>query len=183
MSQQSIEQRSKQLTQINQWKLHGKIAFINQQQNKRESANIAWQVDKLNQTQELNLTSYLGINVLHLTSKNNYHLIKVNGEEYKSNNLTQLIYSLTELTLPTEALNYWLKGLPYQSSDQVTYSSKTQLPSSIKSIFNNIQWQIDYSKYQPFNGIQMATEITIKKDGLLIKVALKNWTFLNKFDL
>jgi outer membrane lipoprotein LolB len=177
--QQSVEQRTTQLRQINQWNIRGKIAFIDQKKNKRESANIAWQVNNVYQTQELNLTSYLGINVLHLTSKNNAHLIKVNGKEYKSNNLAQLIYSLTGLTLPTDALSFWLKGLAYQSSDKIVYSSETRLPISLLSGFDNTQWQINYSHYQLFNGLQMATQFTIKKDDLLIKVALKSWTFLN----
>ena len=180
--QQSAIERARQLTQIDQWHLRGKIAFIEQikdQKSKRESATIAWRVNEKNKTQELNLTSYLGINVLHLASEHNNHLIKVNGKEYKSNNLAQLVYSLTGLTLPTNALNFWLKGLPYQSTDQVTLSPKTQLPVSITSLFDNIEWHIDYSKYQVFDGVQMATQFTIKKDGLLIKIAIKKWSLTN----
>jgi outer membrane lipoprotein LolB len=180
--QQSAMQRAAQLTQITQWHLRGKIAFIEQikdQKSKRESATIAWRVNKENQTQELNLTSYLGINVLHLASEHNHHLIKVDGKEYRSNNLAQLVYSLTGLTLPTDALTFWLKGLPYQSTDQVTLSPKTQLPVSLTSLFDNIEWHIDYSKYQVFDGVQMATQFTIKKEGLLIKIAIKKWSLTN----
>jgi outer membrane lipoprotein LolB len=177
--QQSAIQRAAQLTQINQWHLRGKIAFIeqiNDQKSKRESATIAWRVDEKDQTQELNLTSYLGINVLHLASENNHHLIKVNGKEYRANNLALLVYSLTGLTLPTNALTFWLKGLPYQSSDQIKLSPTTQLPVSLISFFENIEWRIDYSKYQVFDGIKMATQFTIKKEGLLIKIAINKWS-------
>ncbi|WP_114324711.1 lipoprotein insertase outer membrane protein LolB [Candidatus Colwellia aromaticivorans] len=177
--QQSVVQRTTQLTKINQWYLRGKIAFIEQQKDqtsKRESATIAWRVNENNQTQELNLTSYLGINVLHLASEHNNHLIKVDGKEYRANNLPQLVHSLTGLTLPTKALTFWLKGLPYQASDQVKFSPKTQLPVSLTSLFDNIQWQVDYNKYQVFDGVQMATQFTIKKDGLLIKIAIKKWS-------
>ena len=180
--QQSAIERARQLTQIDQWHLRGKIAFIEQikdQKSKRESATIAWRVNEKNKTQELNLTSYLGINVLHLASEHNNHLIKVNGKEYRSNNLAQLVYSLTGLTLPTNALTFWLKGLPYQSTDQVTLSPKTQLPVSLTSLFDNIEWHIDYSKYQVFDGVQMATQFNIKKDGLLIKIAIKKWSLTN----
>jgi outer membrane lipoprotein LolB len=177
--QQSATQRTTQLSQVKQWHLRGKIAFIEQltdKKSKRESANIAWQVNETNQTQELNLTSYLGINVLHLASEYNHHLIKVNGKEYRANNLAQLVHSLTGLTLPTKALNFWLKGLPYQSSDLVRFSPKTQLPISLTSLFDNVQWQIDYSKYPLFDGVQMATQFTIKKNGLLIKIAINKWS-------
>jgi outer membrane lipoprotein LolB len=180
--QQSAMQRAVKLKKINQWHLRGKIAFIEQlknQKSKRESATIAWQVNEKDKTQELNLTSYLGINVLHLASEHNQHLIKVNGKEYRANNLAQLVYSLTGLTLPTKALTFWLKGLPYQSNDQVTLSPKTQLPVSLTSLFDDIEWHINYSKYQIFDGVQMATQFTIKKDGLLIKIAIKKWSLTN----
>ncbi len=180
--QQNAEQRAVQLSQINQWHLRGKIAFIEQikdKKGKRESANISWQENKEKQTQELNLTSYLGINVLHLSSKNGEHLIKVNGKEYRASNLKHLISSLTGLTLPTKALSYWLKGLPYQASDQIIISPETQLPINLSSVFENTQWQINYKNYKVFDGINMATQFSIIKDGLLIKVAVKEWSLTN----
>lgn len=180
--QQTAKERTAQLTQINQYHLRGKIAFIEQlknQQSKRESATIIWRTNEINQIQELNLTSYLGINVLHLESEKNQHLIKVNGKEYRTNNLDQLVHSLTGLTLPTKALSFWLKGLPFQSTDKVSISPKTQLPVSLISFFDDIQWQVHYDNYQVFDGIQMATKFTIKKNGLLIKVAIKKWSLTN----
>jgi outer membrane lipoprotein LolB len=174
-------QRAKLLLNNKKWRLNGKIAFIQQTKgkSKRESASITWQVNENNKTQELNLTSYLGINVLHLQSNNGQHLIKVDGEEYQGNNLSSLIYSLTGLTLPTQALNFWLKGLPYKTEDKLQLNEKTQLPKRITSFYHNTTWQIDYNKYQRFNGLFMATQFTIKKDDLLIKIAVKNWSFLD----
>lgn len=180
--QQNAEQRAAQLSQINQWHLRGKIAFIEQikdKKGKRESATISWHENKDKQNQELNLTSYLGINVLHLSSNNGEHLIKVNGKEYRANNLEHLINSLTGLTLPTKALSFWLKGLPYQPSDQVNISPDTQLPISLSSVFDNTQWQINYKNYKVFDDINMATQFSIIKDGLLIKVAIKEWSLTN----
>lgn len=174
------KQRTAALLENKQWQLKGKIAFIqkiaNEKKDKRESATISWQVDDEQHTQELNLTSYLGINVLHLKSKNGHHLLKVDGEEYHTTNLSQLIYSLTGLTLPTEALSFWLKGLPYQANDKVEISPATQLPSSISSSYNNTFWQINYSNYRNFDGVSMATKFSIKKNGLLIKVAVNKWS-------
>ncbi len=181
------EQRAAQLLQNNKWQLRGKIAFIqkvksengSKTKDKRESASLNWQVNNVNQTQELNLTSFLGINVLRLESNQNQHFIKVDGKEFRGTNLPQLIYSLTGLTLPTKALNYWLKGLPYKENDDVKTDKNTQLPISISSYYNNALWQINYSNYRVFDGINMATKFTIKKDNLLIKIAVKKWAFTN----
>ncbi len=179
----TAEQRSHWLLANKKWRIRGKIAFIQKipkvNKTKRESAAIAWQVDQNKHTQELNLTTFLGINVLRLTSDQHQHLIKVEGKEYRSSNLPQLIYSLTGLTLPTEALSFWLKGLPYQASDTLRVDKNTQLPIGISSTYHNALWQIDFSHYKTFNNINMATKFTIKKDDLLIKLAVKKWTFDN----
>jgi len=174
------EQRTERLLATEQWQLHGKIAFIQKAVNlgdkeKRESASIAWQVNEKIQTQELNLTTYLGINILNLKSIQNQHVIKVDGKEYRFANLSQLINSLTELTLPTKALTYWLKGLPYEKNDILIVDEKTKLPKNITSNYHNTLWQINYSNYQVFDGVKMATNFTIKKDGLLIKIAVNKW--------
>lgn len=179
----TAQQRIEQLQQLSQWQIRGKIAFIQQQidqQEQRESANIVWRVDEHKQNQSLNLTSYLGINVLSLSSSNGQHVLKVDGEEYNSDNLTQLIYALTGLTLPTEALTFWLKGIAYQPSDQISYNAQNHLPSSMQSYYQNTYWHISYDNYQFFKQLPMATKLTIKKDQLTIKIAIKHWSFLSK---
>lgn len=174
------KQRIKQLLAHNKWQLRGKIAFIQKIKNekdKRESASMTWQVNEELQTQELNLTSYLGVNVFHLQSSLNQHLIEVDGKQYHGPNLPYLIYSLTGFPLPAKALTFWLKGLPYTEHDKIKIDNKTQLPLSLSSYDNNILWKIDYSNYQIFDGINMATKFSIKKDDLLIKIVIKHWSF------
>ena len=127
----SHQERAQLLKQLSQWQITGKIAFI--QSNKRERANFHWQINEETQQQNLNLTSYLGINVLQLSSSNGHHKVKVDGKTYQGEDLTALIYQLTGFTLPTKALNYWLKGLPYLDSDQITYHPETQLPEYLLS--------------------------------------------------
>lgn len=176
----TAQQRTAQLLKHKHWQLRGKIAFIEKIKNKkdkRESASFTWHINEEIPKQTLNLTSYLGINVLRLESNKNQHLIKVDGKEYHGTNLALLIYSLTGLTLPTKALTYWLKGLPYHVSDTLKVDLNTQLPHSISSYYNNALWQINFSNYQNFNGIEMATKFTIEKEGLLIKIAVKKWSF------
>lgn len=174
----TLEQRAKQLKQITNWQLQGKIAFIHRTEDntKRESASINWQVDEEHRFQILNLTSYLGINVLHLQSHGNLHEIKVDGKKYSDTNLSQLIYSLTGLTLPTEALAYWVKGVPFNANDNIEINDETQLPRSLHSEYQDINWTINYTHYQPFFGIYMATQFTVENDDLLIKISVKDWS-------
>jgi len=169
---QSIEQRISQLNALNKWKISGKIAFI--QSKKRESASIHWHIDE--SSQQLDLTSYLGINVLHLSSKNESHHLKVDGKSYQTNDLDNLIESLTGFPLPTKALSSWIKGLAFDTKDTITYSEENKLPKVLTSYYQNRIWQIEYRKYSNIEGYQLPTSLQIKHDDLTIKIAINQWT-------
>ncbi len=171
---QMPQQRIAQLAKLQQWRVQGKIAFF--EKANRNSATLTWQVDDKSKTQQLNLTSYLGINVLQLDSSDNNHKIQVDGKTYQGRNLEALIHSLTGFTLPTQALTFWLKGIPYQESDSIIYQAETRLPQSLISHYNNQLWQVNYSNYQQIDDYSLATKFSIKKDDLLIKIAINKWS-------
>ncbi len=171
---QTPQQRITKLAQLQQWQITGKIAFL--AQSSRKSATLSWQVDEKKGTQQLNLTSYFGINVLQLESYNNQHKIRVDGKTYHGNNLAALILNITGLSLPTKALSYWLKGIPYQENDSISYHKITQLPQTLSSHYNNELWLVSYSNYQYINGYNLATKFSIKKENLLIKISVNHWS-------
>ena len=77
VTQQQISERTQTLKSLTNWQLQGKIAFI--QPDKREKANINWRYQESPLTQKLNLTTYLGVNVLQLESRNGSHIVEVDG--------------------------------------------------------------------------------------------------------
>ncbi len=164
--------RTAQMQSLSAWEITGKIAFLNVQ--KRQSANFFWQ-HLNNNEQHINLTTYLGINLMELTSKNGLHTINVRGKSYESDDLNTLVYQLTGLQLPTQALNYWLKGLPYLPNDNISFNETTLLPQELTSFFNSQYWQINYQAYKLFNEYELATKITIKQANLTIKIVINHW--------
>lgn len=170
---QTPAQRTTQLEQLINWKITGKIAFI--ERDSRNSASLSWAVNEATKTQQLNLTTYMGINVLRLKSHDNVHTIEADGKTYKGNNLEQLIVDITGFTLPTNALPFWLKGLPYHDEDKLAYQNTTQLPLTLSSHYNNENWQVVYGKYQQFDDYVLATKFTITKGDFMIKIAINNW--------
>lgn len=173
-SQLSKTQRIEQLSQLTNWQLKGKLAFI--EADKRESATLFWRHNEKTQSQQLNLTTYLGINVLTLKSDCTQHSVEVDGELYQGDNLERLIYSLTKLTLPVGAMTHWLKGLAYLPNDEIIYDNISQLPKSLISSHSNQHWQINYSNYQLFDQYLLAKRITIKSRDLTIKIQINQWT-------
>ncbi|GAA6206430.1 lipoprotein insertase outer membrane protein LolB [Thalassotalea sp. SU-HH00458] len=170
---QSKAARFEKITRIQQWQIKGKIAFL--QKQKRESASLFWQYNQNNAQQTLKLTTYLGINVLTLNTDNGKHSVKVDGESYQSDNLEQLIYSLTGLLLPTKALHYWLKGQIYSAADTITYDKQSQLPNTLTSYYQGNTWRISYKKYQTVDDVQLAHQISIKQNDLTIKIIINHW--------
>jgi outer membrane lipoprotein LolB len=176
---QGISERNKQVGKLNNWQISGQIAFI--QGKKRDSAAINWQVEQDKQAltkQRLDLTTAFGINILHLSSSNHQHTLEVNGKQYQTEDLNALIYSLTGLTLPTQALSYWLKGLVYQAQDKVEYDLKTQLPNLLTSRYGERDWLVRYHNYQLIGPNRLATGITISQAKLTIKIKINQWTLL-----
>jgi outer membrane lipoprotein LolB len=178
-SKQSISAREHQLsTSINNWKIAGKIAFINK--NKRESASINWSYQEPTSQkamqQRLDLTTLLGINVLHLSSQDDYHQVKIDGKHYHGKKLDEMLSALTGLTLPTQALTYWLKGLPYSEKDLLKYNEITNLPVSLTSQYDGKVWQVKYTNYQTVKNHQLATKLTITQNDLTILILIKRWS-------
>jgi outer membrane lipoprotein LolB len=171
--QQTPQERTSSLQQLQRWKITGKIGYI--EKKSRHSATLNWQVNENNNSQQLNLTTFLGINVLQLDSSENIHKIKVDGKTYQGKKLETLIHSMTGLTLPTQALTFWLKGIPYQESDNISYQKATLLPQTLTSQYNNERWQVSYADYQQIDGYSLATKFSIRKDDLLIKISVNEW--------
>ncbi len=184
---QTVMQRNQQMSQLKQWTIRGKIAFINSNTaKKRQSAFLRWKFSQQKQqlNQQIDLTTFLGINILHVETNNNKHLIKVDGKKIRGTNLSKMIYTLTGLMLPTKALSVWLKGIKFNSQDKILYNKDTKLPEKLMSYSFKQQnqakqtWQIKYSTYKPFSGHQLATKFIITHDNLIIKIVLSQWSNL-----
>ena len=172
----TTQERHQQLLQLHSWSVKGKIAFI--EQKKRQSANLYWLFEQKKQTvkQQIDLTTFLGINILHVESFNNRHTIEVDGENYQGTDLTKLIYDLTGMLLPTEALTYWLKGIVYSENDHIIYQKNSPLPKTLLSDYYQKHWQISYQHFQIFQGYQLPTKLEIKQGNLIIKIRLNHWS-------
>lgn len=170
---QDRTERNEKLSQLTNWKINGKMAIISP--DERQSATLNWHYQGDKKRQTLNLTTVLGIQVFNLESVNNMHVIEVDGERYQSPDLNELLSSLTGFSLPTQAMTFWLKGLPYLTSDNVIYNKSTQLPNMLTSYHDEKEWQIKYSGYQQVQEYQLATQFTIKQDTLTIKINVHQW--------
>lgn len=169
----TAEQRAKKINALEQWKVQGRIAFIKGKE--RDSASFYWRNQPTKQQQELNLTTFLGINIFSLTSQQGTHLLEVDGKEHQTDDLASMMYSLTGLQLPVNQLRLWLFGLPAYHTDQITYAPNTALPVNLLSYHNGYRWTVSFANYQRINTLDVATKLTIRQGDLLIKMQISDW--------
>lgn len=170
---QNITERTKRLEALSDWKIKGKLGMISPKE--RHSLTLNWLYQGERKRQTLNLTAVLGVQIFNLESVNGMHVINVDGDSYQSPDLNALLSSLTGFTLPTQAMSFWLKGLPYLNSDKITYNEETQLPNTLTSFHNGKKWTLKYGVYQQVGQYQLATRFTIKQDDLTIKINVHQW--------
>ena len=166
-------ERNKKLITLTNWKINGKIAVITP--DDRQSATLNWHYQGDKNRQVLNLTTVLGIQVFNLESVNGMHIVQVNGERYQGPDLNKILSTLTDFTLPAQAMTFWLKGLPYLESDVVSYNDKTDLPKMLNSYYDEKKWQVKYASYRQIAQYQLATKFTIKQGDLVIKINVHQW--------
>ncbi|MDO6427958.1 lipoprotein insertase outer membrane protein LolB [Thalassotalea sp. 1_MG-2023] len=170
----SYQERQAKIAQLNQWKLTGKIAFL--EGKKRESANIYWQYFPKTQAQQLTLTTYLGIQVFSLTSLEGLHTLTLDGKSYTDTSLSRLLDSFTGYPLPTTQLTQWLFGLAANKTDQIYFAKDKKLPSRLTTENYAFPWQVEYENYQAINSLYLAKKLTIKHQNLTIKLLISEWT-------
>ena len=172
----SQAKRIHDLQQLMQWSIKGKIAFISE--DKRQSFSFRWTVNENNNSQHLDLTTYLGINILKLESQLGVHTVTVDGKKSQGTDLEKLIYSSTGLIIPTKAMHGWLKGIVQNPSDLIEYAPNSLLPSRLITHYAQSIWHIDYDNYLQVGDVQLAKKFTIKQNGLVMKILINRWRVL-----
>ncbi|WP_448567466.1 lipoprotein insertase outer membrane protein LolB [Thalassotalea ganghwensis] len=169
----SKDNRLPYLKALNSWQINGRIAFIDRKE--RNSATIFWRLNQANATEQLNLTTFLGINVLSVNLKNDLYQVDVDDKTYRSKNVDDILLTLTGYQLPANALKHWVKGITFDDNDTLIMNEKTQLPLSISSTYNNQTWNIVYQSFINVNGIDLPHRLTIKQGNFTIKLAISQW--------
>ncbi|WP_171022173.1 lipoprotein insertase outer membrane protein LolB [Thalassotalea litorea] len=163
--------RQQQMAEISEWLVKGKMAFM--QGSERKSANLYW---RHNQDElKLNLTTFLGVNVLSLSSIDSGYELRVDGKRYTGPQLQPLLAGVSGIELPVDDLTYWIKGAKAKSQDALFFNSENGLPARIQALRGNRMWQVDYQEFTKVDEHYMPSKLTLKHGQLTIKLAITDW--------
>ncbi|MFT4653505.1 MAG: outer membrane lipoprotein LolB [Patiriisocius sp.] len=206
LEDQAVINVNNNLTQLTQWKLKGKIAWITPTQ--RRSAYMYWQQEDANK--QFGLSNVLGMTLVSLAFDGQLATLLFDGKEYQGPSPAMLVYQTTGLQVPLEALSSWVKGAPSvdgrseknigdDDTDGVPIEQKITrfengLIKQIKPICANIsqknapindncnQWTIDYTSYTnaTINNVQYQLPMQISMfnsaNQTTIKMKISEWS-------
>ncbi|WP_299492837.1 lipoprotein insertase outer membrane protein LolB [uncultured Shewanella sp.] len=154
------------------WEMTGKIAIT--VPNDKVSSNLYW-LHTAN-SDELTLTTMLGIQVLSLTQKQGKARLIVNGETYEDSNAQALLLRVTGWTLPIDSLPLWVTGQS-SSNDMIKLKDSQNRPIEIMTQTHPI-WTINYLRWQQQHGTELPKLLSLNNTNIKIKIQINQWQAL-----
>lgn len=156
----------KQLQQISNWRIRGKLAFRSEQD--KFSASLNWhQQDK---DFRLNLSSFLGTNILLLEKQQGRVELQYDDNLYQHISATALLYDLLGWTLPVESISQWVKG--QTSPEALAEFSDNGLLHRIQT---SDGWVVNYSDYRRTGEVLLPHQINLQAGANNIKIRVDAW--------
>jgi len=178
----NLTSQLKQVADISQWQLKGKIAFRRGEEG--ASATMNWKTDS--DDFNFRLTNLLGVTLVNLDVEDKKAVLEADGETFVDAMPEPLIYRVTGMDIPVNSLLSWIKGLPLPS-DQFTLTDKGLLATLTSTCRACQGWEVSYANYgsvtqkngnsvwlpHAINLIQPATQYREKTQ---LKIKIYKWT-------
>lgn len=161
----------KQLNAISHYQVRGSFGYISPQKN--SSARVSWQQVNDNDYTLL-LTTPFGGKVIEMTVRPDFaRITNDKGDEYTNTDAEQLLYQLTNLTIPLNQMRSWLVGLPGDNS-LYTLDGQYRLKQVILQS-GSTQWRVNYKSFHTNLSPQLPKEIEIIQGDQKIKLKIDIW--------
>ena len=152
------------------WTLQGRIAL--KTPDDKFSASIQWHQE--GEDYRLRLSKLIGGTLLVLENKNSSVALQFDGQTFQDYNAERLLWRATGWTLPVDDFKYWVAGLLNPTSP-LPQDLQLDESSRIWSFTSSENWQVHYKNYKVFQGKALPHNLTIKKDGIELKLRVSDW--------
>ncbi len=159
------------LSDLNHWQLKARVAIKTPEDN--VTASLDWQ--KNQSIFDFLLSGSFGVTIAHLIQKEQLATLEIPDTDKLTHYDAELLLQRTlGWDFPIDALSYWVKGLPSgKPGEQVSYDDKGRI-----SQIRLDSWDIDFSKYQMYQGYLLPKMIKATHPQISLRVVAKKWLFL-----
>jgi len=174
------QQQIPHIEKITQWTLKARVAI--KKGNEGNTLNLNWQ--HKDDIQILKFYSPVGTTIGVLQQTNTESVLNLsNDQQYRAENLSELIQHVLGYPLPVEKLEVWIMGLAVnsQTSKDVSYDMTYKMTYDslgYPKMLQNEHWTVQFSKYKHFpgfKGLTMPSKLKITKEDLSVKLSIKQW--------
>lgn len=166
---QTWQQRSAQLTRLNNWTILGAISI--HQPQRTTIAHLQWQQHQRNY--DIHLTGPFSVGGVHITGGIGYVTLAgvQKGAVEVASSPEALVRQQLGVELPISNMYYWVRGLPAPGvTAKQTLDNQNRL-----ALLQQQNWTIRYQAYQTVNGIDLPSTIIMTNEDLSVKLVIKQW--------
>jgi len=163
--------RQTQLTQIDHWKINGRLAIT----NKVEVWHLSVIWDQKQQGYKIHLSGPFGAGAVQLKGDQTGVILKTEDETVFAADAEKLLFETTGVQIPIQNLFYWIRGLPNPESE--ISSQKLDPYGRLKTLSQN-NWNIRFKRYKKTNDTYLPSKVFIKRNSLDIRFVIEEWSIL-----
>lgn len=168
-----VRKHQAKLAAMQVWTLSGRLAFKSPEE--KFSVNVNWQQEF--EHSEVNFTSFLGTNVLHMTVTPENSVLTLDEEQYVDTDPSSLIARTTGWNIPMNNLPLWIKG-QFTPQDRFTFDENGLL-NQLTPLCNNCgYWNVTYSRYKKVTDMWLPHQIDLVNQfqpDNKIKIRINQW--------
>ncbi len=164
-----VEKRKEAIKTVSSWDIRGAMSAKNK--SKGWSATMNW-VQHGPETYQIRLMGPLGGGTVLISKTGKTITFQDGAKKITSTNASELLRQQTGISLPVNNLYYWIRGIPApgqasgEHHDQ--YGHLDQLRQS--------GYTITFGNYTSVKGVDLPGLIRLEGNGVMVKVAIKNWS-------
>lgn len=148
------------------WVLRGRLGY--RSGNDGGSASIDWR--QRAERGELRFSGPVGIGSARLTWAPGKAELDTGKEQIQASSSAELAWRLTGLQLPVEALQYWVRGLPWpEAPAQARHDDRGRLQT-----LEQLGWSLDFSGY-PDTGLPLPARIRASHQDQRFTLVIRAW--------
>tara|TARA_R110002110_G_scaffold121431_1_gene297147 strand:- start:4605 stop:5153 length:549 start_codon:yes stop_codon:yes gene_type:complete len=160
----------KQLKNIHQWKMEGRIAATHGQ----EGGNASFVWNQMGDSYQIRFFGPFGAGSIYVTgSPNQVSVVDGNGKHHQARTPEELMQKVAGWQLPISGIRYWILGLPNPAA---TISGRLLNQKGHLSQLTQLNWIVNYDRYNLNKSPGIPAKIQMHNQNYKVKLIIKDWS-------
>lgn len=152
---------------LHNWNLSGRLGY--RAGNDGGSASVDWR--QRHPGGELRFSGPVGIGSARLFWSPDGAELDTGKEQLRADSSAELAWRLTGLWLPVEALQFWVRGLPWPDAQ---WQEQRNAAGQLEQL-TQLGWQLDFSDYRSAGALSLPQRIRASHQDQRFTLVIRHW--------